>query len=58
MVAHGYDVEFHHCSGDPDSIDAVFIPELKVAFVDGTAHYVIDPKFPGAFDEISTYNGD
>ena len=52
MVALGYDIELHHCSGDPDSIDAVFIPELKVAFVDGTAPHVIDPRFPGAIDEI------
>ena len=52
MVALGYDIEFHHCSGDPDSIDAVYIPELKVAMVDGTAPHVIDPRFPGAVDEV------
>ncbi len=52
MVAEGYDVEFHHCSADPDSVDAAYIPELKVALIDGTAPHVIDPKYPGAIDEI------
>ena len=33
----GLSVEYIHCSGDPDSLDAIHIPELKVAYVDGTA---------------------
>jgi hypothetical protein len=49
---HGYDVEFHHCSSDPDSLDAVVIPYFKVALLDGTAPHVVDPRFPGAVDEI------
>jgi hypothetical protein len=49
---HGYDVEFHHCSSDPDSLDAVVIPHFKVALLDGTAPHVVDPRFPGAVDEI------
>jgi hypothetical protein len=47
-----FDIEFMHCSSDPDSLDAVFIPQKKVLVVDGTAPHVIDPKFPGAIDEI------
>ncbi|SNT09374.1 hypothetical protein SAMN05446037_103916 [Anaerovirgula multivorans] len=52
MTEKGYDVEFHHCSADPESIDAIVIPKLKVAMLDGTAPHVMDPKYPGAIDTI------
>jgi len=48
----GYTVEFHHCSSDVDSLDGILIKELKVAMIDGTAPHSIDPKTPGAVDEI------
>ena len=51
MVEKGYDVEFFHCSADPDSLDGVHIPALKLALIDGTSPHVIDPRFPGGFDE-------
>ncbi|MCT4509409.1 MAG: hypothetical protein N4A48_11780 [Tepidibacter sp.] len=38
MLKLGYDVEFHHCSSDNNSIDGLVILDLKVAMVDGTAH--------------------
>ncbi len=44
----GLDVEYIHCSGDPDSLDAVYIPELGIAYADGTAPHVLDPPFPAA----------
>lgn len=47
-----YDVEVFHCSSDPESLDAVRVPALEIAWVDGTAPHTIDPKFPGIFDEI------
>lgn len=52
MVERGYDVEFLHCSSDNRSLDGVVIPAIRVAVVDGTAPHVIDPRFPGAVDEI------
>lgn len=52
LAEKGYDVEFHHCSSDPDSLDGAVFPSLKVAFIDGTAPHVVDPKNPGAVDEI------
>ncbi len=52
MQEKGYDVEYHHCSSDRESIDSVMIPKLKIAIVDGTAPHVIDPKYPGAIDMI------
>ena len=48
----GYNIEFHHCSSDSDSLDGIVIKELNVAMLDGTAPHVVDPKTPGAVDEI------
>ncbi|MGE5672315.1 MAG: hypothetical protein ACM3XM_00300, partial [Mycobacterium leprae] len=52
LVQEGYDVEFHHCSADNNSLDGVYIPAGDVALIDGTAPHVVDPKHPGAVDEI------
>ncbi len=52
MLEKGYDVEFHCCSSDNDSLDGIVIPSIRVAMLDGTAPHVVDPKNPGAVDEI------
>lgn len=52
MQERGYAVEYLHCSSDPGSLDGVVIPELRVSLIDGTAPHVVDPKNPGAVDEI------
>ena len=52
MAVRGYKVEFHCCSSDNGSLDGVCIPEIGVALLDGTAPHVVDPKNPGAVDEI------
>lgn len=52
LVDRGYDVEYHHCSADNNSIDAIYIPAGDIALLDGTAPHVVDPKYPGAVDEI------
>ncbi|GAB6179695.1 PRK06851 family protein [Desulfotomaculum defluvii] len=52
MVDLGYDVEQHCCSSDNNSLDGVVIPAIGVALLDGTAPHVVDPKNPGAVDEI------
>ncbi len=44
----GLDVERIRCSGDPASLDAVYIPQKQLAFVDGTAPHVTEVKYPGA----------
>lgn len=44
----GRSVEYVHCSGDPDSLDAVYFPELRVGYVDGTSPHVVEPRFAGA----------
>jgi hypothetical protein len=47
----GKTIEYIHCSFDPDSIDGLIIPQLKIGIVDGTAPHVIEPKIPGAVEE-------
>lgn len=48
--AAGHPVEYILCSGDPDSLDAVVLPDQKAALVDGTAPHVVEPRLPGAVD--------
>lgn len=52
MADMGYSIEYIHCSSDENSLDGVMIPELQIIMVDGTAPHTIDPKLPGAADEI------
>ena len=47
----GLDVEHIYCTADPDSLDAIYIPALKTAYVDGTAPHVIEPAYPGVMEE-------
>ena len=47
----GETVEYILCSGDPDSLDGVVLPRLKVALVDGTAPHVIEPRYPGLVEQ-------
>ena len=43
----GLDVHYVFCSGDPDSLDGVYLPKLHLGYVDGTAPHVIEPAYPG-----------
>lgn len=43
VCAAGEQAEYILCSGDPDSLDAVVFPRLKVALVDGTAPHGMAP---------------
>ena len=42
--ARGLDVHYVLCSGDPASLDGVYIPELKLAWTDGTAPHTAEPR--------------
>lgn len=48
----GYEAEYIICSSDPDSLDGVIFPELRACVADGTPPHVIEPKYPGAVEEI------
>ena len=41
------DTEFYYCSSDPDSLDAVLFPTLKVIVIDGTSPHAVEPKNAG-----------
>lgn len=40
------DTEIYRCSSDCASLDAVFIPSLSAAVVDGTAPHVVEAEYP------------
>ena len=44
----GLEVEYIVCSGDPDSLDGVYLPALRQGWVDGTAPHVTEPRRFGA----------
>ena len=48
----GMEVGYFHCSGDPDSLDAVLVREADFLILDGTAPHLVDPVCPGARDGI------
>lgn len=48
--AAGLDTVLIPCSGDPDSLDALILPQKKTALVDGTAPHVIEPSYPGVVE--------
>ncbi len=51
MLEHaGHTVEDIWCSSDPDSLDGIIIPSLQIAFVDGTAPHIVEPKYPLAVE--------
>ncbi len=52
LLEKGFNIEYHHCSSDNDSLDGIHIPDLEIAIIDGTAPHIVDPKNPGAVDEI------
>ncbi|MGI6513354.1 MAG: hypothetical protein GX052_04365 [Syntrophomonadaceae bacterium] len=47
-----YNLELHWCSSDNNSLDAVVISDYLIAVMDGTAPHIVDPRYPGAVDEI------
>lgn len=51
MEEEGLTPEYILCSGDPDSLDALVLPTLGAAIVDGTAPHVVEPKYPGVVEQ-------
>lgn len=43
------------CSSDPDSLDGIALPTLKLAFADGTAPHVLEPEYPAVREEILNF---
>ncbi len=43
------------CSSDPQSLDAVILPDKKTVILDGTAPHTIDPTYPAVCEEILNF---
>lgn len=43
------------CSSDPQSLDAVILPDKKTVILDGTAPHTLDPKYPAVCEEILNF---
>lgn len=48
--AAGLDTVLVPCSGDPDSLDALILPQQGAALVDGTAPHIVEPSLPGVVE--------
>ena len=46
----GQPVERILCAADPDSLDAVYLPDSHEAWADGTAPHIMEPQLPGVRD--------
>lgn len=40
----GFTVEYILCSGDPESLDGIYIPALHLGFADATAPHILEPR--------------
>ena len=48
----GIATEKVYCSSDPDSLDGIIVPDLGISIADGTSPHLLEPKFPGACENI------
>lgn len=46
-----HELEYHWCSSDNQALDAVVI-DARICILDGTAPHTVDPRYPGAYDDI------
>ena len=54
----GFAAEQVLCSGDPESLDGVYIPALRQAWADGTSPHVLEPRLLGVtgdYIDLSAY---
>ncbi len=45
-------LEYIHCASDTHSLDALIWKDHKLSIADGTAPHVLEPKYPGACENI------
>ena len=48
----GYETELIYCSSDPHSLDGIIVKEAGISVIDGTSPHTLEPKFPGAVENI------
>lgn len=49
------EVQLCPCTGDPDSLDAIILPEKKIIVLDGTSPHVVEPLYPAVCEEILNF---
>lgn len=52
LESKNHNLEFFHCASDPKSLDAFIDHDAKIAMMDGTAPHIMEPSYPGAYDNI------
>lgn len=52
LEGEGHSIEYIQCASDPQSLDAILDPASRISIVDGTAPHILDPEYPGAYDNI------
>lgn len=52
MEGAGERVEYLWCSGDPDSLDGIYLPDMGCAAVDGTPPHAMEPRYAAAVERI------
>lgn len=56
LLDHGYDIDFIYSPSDTNSLDGLFINDIKVLIVDGSMPNIIEPKYPGAVERVLNFN--
>lgn len=52
LLEKGFEIDYYYCSGDSDSVDAVFCQKLNIGMLDGTAPHDVNPIYPIVSEEI------
>lgn len=52
---HGVKTELFPCSSDPNSLDAVIFPCMKLAVMDGTSPHTVEPKYPAVCESLLNF---
>ncbi len=52
----GCKIERIYCSSDPNSLDCVIVHDYKLAYVDGTAPHVLEPRYPAAVENYLDFS--
>lgn len=52
LTVQGLEAEAVYCSSDPDSLDAVVFPTIKLCVVDATAPHIIEPLAYGECEQL------
>lgn len=52
----GYETLLCPCSSDPDSLDAVILPQKKIIIMDATSPHTVEPLYPAACETVLDFS--